>query len=239
MKKLQAIVFDLDDTLYAERDFVLSGFRAVAKWAVENLGVEFDRGYQTLFNLYSEGVRNNTFDRWLTIHEIDRPELATKFIEIYRQHYPRIEPFPETIDVLTTLSRSYQIGLVSDGYLEVQQRKFAALELDIFFDAVVFSDQLGREKWKPSPAPFELVLQKLKVAPEFSVYIGDNPRKDFFGARQLGMHTIQVKRTESEYGHLQPPNLAYHPHSIVSSLAEVLTSIDRLNPPLSPNLLSN
>jgi putative hydrolase of the HAD superfamily len=229
MNKLQAIVFDLDDTLYSERDFVLSGFRAVAEWASENLGVEVEQGYTTLFNLYSEGVRNNTFDRWLTIHGIDRPELATKFIDIYRQHPPQIEPFPDTIDLLKTLDRSYQIGLVSDGYLEVQQRKWAALGLDIFFDAVVFSDQLGREKWKPSPAPFELVLEQLKIAPESSVYIGDNPRKDFFGARQLGMYTIQVKRTESEYGYFQPPDLAYCPHLIISSLAEVLISIEELN----------
>lgn len=229
MNKLQAIVFDLDDTLYSERDFVLSGFRAVAQWGSENLGVEVERGYTTLFNLYSEGVRNNTFDRWLTIYGIDQPELATKFINIYRQHSPQIEPFPDTINLLKTLSRSYQIGLVSDGYLEVQQRKWAALELDAFFDAVVFSDQLGREKWKPSPAPFELVLEQLKIAPESSVYIGDNPRKDFFGARQLGMYTIQVKRTGSEYGHLEPPDLAYHPHLIISSLAEVLISIEQLH----------
>jgi putative hydrolase of the HAD superfamily len=229
MNQLQAIVFDLDDTLYSERDFVLSGFRAVAEWASENLGIELEQGYTALFNLYREGVRNDTFDRWLNIHGIDRPELTTKFVEIYRQHSPQIKPFSEAIDLLKTLSSSYQIGLVSDGYLEVQQRKWAALGLDTFFDAVVFSDQLGREKWKPSPAPFELVLSQLKIAPEFSVYIGDNPRKDFFGARQLGMYTIQVKRDESEYGHLSPPDLAYHPHLIISSLVEVPVSIEQFN----------
>jgi putative hydrolase of the HAD superfamily len=152
-------------------------------------------------------------------------------LDIYRQHAPTISPFPDAIDLLTTLAQSYKIGLVSDGYLEVQQRKWLALGLDTFFDAVVFSDKLGRENWKPSTAPFKLVLEQLNISPEFSVYIGDNPRKDFFGARQLGMYTIQIKRTDSEYGHLEPPGLDYHPHVKLDSLADVLMAIDNLDRP--------
>jgi putative hydrolase of the HAD superfamily len=126
------------------------------------------------------------------------------------------------------LTVTYQIGLVSDGYLDVQQRKWMALGLDYLFDAVVFSDSLGRENWKPSTAPFKLVLERLKIAPEHSIYIGDNPRKDFLGARQLGMYTIQVKRTESEYGNLQPPGAEYCPDLTINSLAQVLASIQTI-----------
>lgn len=242
MSKLKAIVFDLDDTLYSERDFVLSGFQAVANWAAVNLGIIPEQGYVTLANLYHQGVRNNTFDRWLALHKLggDKqqavpPELIANLLDIYRQHAPTISPFPDAIDLLKTLTQSYKIGLVSDGYLEVQQRKWLALGLDTFFDVVVFSDRLGRENWKPSTAPFKLVLEQLHVSPELSVYIGDNPRKDFFGARQLGMHTIQIHRTDSEYGHLEPPGLEYHPHIKIDSLAAVLMAIDNLEP--EPHLL--
>jgi putative hydrolase of the HAD superfamily len=237
MNQLQAIVFDLDDTLYSERDFVLSGFQAVANWAGINLGISPEQGYATLANLYHQGVRNNTFNQWLALHELDadrpqfdRPELVTNLLDIYRQHAPTISPFPEAIDLIKNLAQSYKIGLVSDGYLEVQQRKWLALGLDTFFDAVVFSDKLGRANWKPSTAPFKLVLEQLQIAPEFSVYIGDNPRKDFFGARQLGMHTIQIHRTDSEYGHLEPPGLDYHPHVKLDSLAQAIVAIDNLEP---------
>jgi putative hydrolase of the HAD superfamily len=235
MTKLKAIVFDLDDTLYSERDFVLSGFQAVANWAAINLGISPERGYATLANLYHQGVRNNTFNQWLALHEIDgdkqpalQPELVTNLLDIYRQHAPTISPFPDASDLLTILAQSYQIGLVSDGYLEVQQRKWLALGLATFFDAVVFSDKLGRANWKPSTAPFELVLAQLNISPELSVYIGDNPRKDFFGGRQLGMYTIQIQRTDSEYGHLEPPGLDYHPHLKLDSLAGVLMAIENL-----------
>jgi putative hydrolase of the HAD superfamily len=222
MNSLQAIVFDLDDTLYAERDYVLSGFKAVANWASVNLGIDGERGSATLCNLYHQGVRNNTFNQWLAIHQIENSQVVTELLDVYREHSPTISPFSESIDLLKTLAKSYKIGLVSDGYLQVQQRKWAALGLDPFFDAVVFSDSLGRENWKPSTAPFKLVLERLNIAPESSVYIGDNPRKDFFGARQLGMSTIWVKRSDSEYGNLQPPGLEYHPDLTIDSLSQVL-----------------
>lgn len=235
MNRLQAIVFDLDDTLYAEKDFVLSGFRAVASWASLNLGINEENGFATLANLYHQGIRNNTFNQWLTMHdvdqfheEIDPTATVAILLNVYRQHIPTISPFTESIDLLNILTKSYKIGLVSDGYLEVQQRKWMALELDSFFDAVVFSDSLGRENWKPSTAPFKLVLERLKIAPENSIYIGDNPRKDFFGARQLGMYTIQVKRIDSEYGNLQPPGSAYCPDLTIDSLSQVLASIQTI-----------
>jgi putative hydrolase of the HAD superfamily len=225
MGGLQAIVFDLDDTLYSERDYVLSGFKAVAEWAAVSLGIEQDRGYNTLFDLYVAGVRNNTFNQWLAIHQIENTAVVTKLLDVYREHAPTISPFGESIDLLAMLTKSYKIGLVSDGYLQVQQLKWAALGLDSFFDAVVFSDSLGRENWKPSTAPFKLVLEQLNIAPEFSVYIGDNPRKDFFGARQLGMQTIWVKRSDSEYGNLQPSGSEYHPDLTIDSLSQVLELI--------------
>ena len=228
MNSLQAIVFDLDDTLYSEQDYVMSGFRTVAEWAAVNLGIAQYEGFTTLSNLYHQGVRNNTFNQWLAIHQIENPAVVTKLLDVYRAHAPTISPFDESIDLLKTLTKSYKIGLVSDGYLQVQQRKWTALGLDLFFDGVVFSDSLGRENWKPSTAPFKLVLEQLNVDPAASIYIGDNPRKDFFGARQLGIYTIWVKRSDSEYGHLQPQSSDYHPDLTINSLSEVLGLIAQL-----------
>ena len=229
MSKLKAIVFDLDDTLYSERDFVLSGFQAVADWGSVNLGISKEIGYSTLANLYYQGVRNNTFNQWLEIHDVQPAAIVPKLLDVYRQHLPKISPFTDSVNLLKTIADSYKIGLVSDGYLSVQQQKWTALGLDPFFDAVVFSDSLGRSNWKPSTAPFESVLAQLETIPAESVYIGDNPLKDFLGARQLGMYTIQVEHPESEYGKLQPPSPDHCPHFTVSSLTEVLSTIDKIN----------
>jgi putative hydrolase of the HAD superfamily len=218
---LQAIIFDLDDTLYSEEDFVLSGFRAVADWSAQELGIEAAEGYTNLANLYHQGIRNNTFDLWLSLHQIETSDITNKLIDVYRNHTPKINPFVEVSALLQNLSQHYKIGLVSDGYLAVQQRKLSALKLKHYFDAIVFSDELGRENWKPSTAPFEKVLATLSILPTHSVYIGDNPKKDFLGARQLGMYTIQIKYQKSEYGKLDPPTSDHAPDEILFSLKEL------------------
>ena len=68
MPAWQAIVFDLDDTLYPERAYVLSGFRAVAAWAAGELGLPVTQGFAELRRLFDDGVRGDTFNRWLESH---------------------------------------------------------------------------------------------------------------------------------------------------------------------------
>ena len=110
---------------------------------------------------------------------------------------------------------------MSDGYLAVQRRKLAALHLVDHFDAVVFSDQWGRESWKPSTQPFAAVLESLSSDAKRSIYIADNPLKDFFGARRLGMFTVQVKYAKGEYALLSPPSPQHAPNLTLESLTEL------------------
>jgi putative hydrolase of the HAD superfamily len=221
VSRWRAIVFDLDDTLYPERDYVLGGFRAVAAWAEANLGIPAWQGFAELQRLFELGVRGNTFDRWLGEHSLWADGLVPQLVQVYRAHDPALMPFPEVPGVLTSLRGRYQLGLVSDGYLTVQRRKLAVLGLAHYFDAVVFSDEWGRDAWKPSRVPFEAVLKQLKVKAPHSIYVGDNPLKDFLGARQAGMYTVRVQRPGAEYTHLEPPSPQHSPHWMVASLNEL------------------
>ena len=56
LRDWQGIVFDLDDTLYPERDYVLSGFKAVASWAEARLGVPSLGGFSGLRRLFDKKV---------------------------------------------------------------------------------------------------------------------------------------------------------------------------------------
>jgi putative hydrolase of the HAD superfamily len=191
--KERAIVFDLDDTLYPERDFVHSGFRAAAAWAETHVGVPRNQAFEDFFRLSAEeNQRGNTFDRWLAGHGFHAGH-ARHLIDAYRQHEPDIRLFPEVPGLLHRFEQESALGLVSDGYLDVQQRKFAALGLGGWFQAVVFSDQWGRKFWKPHPRPFECILERLGVAAGSAVYVADNPAKDFAGARRVGMATVRVR----------------------------------------------
>lgn len=221
MNRWQAIVFDLDDTLYPERDYVFSGFRAVAAWAEAQLGIPAGQGVAELRYLFEQGVRGDTFNRWLAAHDLGPDSLVPQLVQVYREHEPRLVPFPEVPQLLASLHRRYGLGLLSDGYLPVQQRKLAALGLAHHFDAVVFSDEWGRAAWKPSIKPFQAVLQRLAVDAENSVYVADNPAKDFLGARQVGTFTIWVRWSGGEYTHLDPPSPQHAPHLTLTSLLEL------------------
>lgn len=223
MSRWQAIVFDLDDTLYPERDYVMSGFQAAALWAQSHLGVEAEEGYADLKHLYEQGIRGDTFNRWLSSRGMSGQELVDALVRVYREHEPHLTPFAEVAGVLTALHETFRLGLVSDGYLDVQQRKWASLGLAEYFDAVVFSDTLGRAAWKPSPLPFAAVLRQLNVDdPSGAVYVADNPVKDFRGAREFGMFTVWTRRPGGEYASCTPLSADHAPDAMIGSLDELL-----------------
>ena len=226
---LKAVVFDLDDTLYPERDFVLSGFRAVARWAEEGLGIQYNNGFLLLISLFEHGVRGDTFNQWLKRYDLPDNNYIPQMIDIYRQHIPQIKPFPEAINLLSQLNKEYKLGLITDGYLQVQKNKLDALALADFFDAIVFSDEWGRDYWKPHERPFVNVLEELGEQPEASVFIADNPAKDFYGARKVGMKSIRFRYPEGEYNTLEPISKKYAPDYEITQLKELLPLVKRIS----------
>ena len=228
--KWQAIVFDLDDTLYPERNYVLSGLHAVADWAEAHLNIPSATAFADLKHLFDQGVRGDTFNRWLSANRIANDGLAPQLVQVYREHEPSLTPFPKVMELLALLRKDYRLGLVSDGFLLVQQRKLAALGLAECFDAIVFSDEWGRAAWKPSTIPFEVVSQRLGVCSSHSVYVADNPIKDFLGARRVGMFTVQVCRPDSEYIAQLPPTPEHAPHVTITSLDELTSILSEVQP---------
>jgi len=209
LQMLKAIVFDLDDTLYPERQYALSGFAAVADWAEASLGIPKEQGYAELEAYFDNGVRGDTFNRWLEAHGLEPDKWMREMVECYRDHSPSLEPYPEAHAVLNSLSGRYRLGLITQGHKPGQQRKLSALGLKDVFEAVVILGEEDRQDWKPSQAPFERLLDQLDLAGSQAAYIGDNPLKDFVGARRLGMLTIWVRRPAGEHVNDVPPGPEY------------------------------
>ena len=227
MPAWRAIVFDLDDTLYPEQTYVLSGFRAVATWAEEHLGISRHQSFAELRRLFDEGVRGDTFNRWLESHGLKPDDWVSQMVQVYREHNPHITPYLEVPGLLQRLRLRYRLGLVSDGYVEVQKRKLAALGLTPCFDVLVFSDEWGQEAWKPNSWPFGVVLERMSIRGPEAVYVGDNPAKDFLGARQVGMWTVRVRRPDGLYNHLEPPSPEYAPDVEIETLNDLETTLMR------------
>lgn len=198
------IIFDLDDTLYLERDYVFSGFNAVGKWCECELGVDAATASSELRRLFDEGVRGDTFNRWLKERKLPEREWVSRMIDVYRRHVPQIRPFPHIPEMLPILAKTTTLALISDGFEAVQRGKLEALKLAGHFDDITFTDSLGRDAWKPSPVAFRAVAERKKASLERAVYIADNPLKDFRAARDAGMKSIRYRHRLGVYSGLEP-----------------------------------
>lgn len=187
-------VFDLDDTLYLERDYIRSGFRHVGELAAARYGLQ-DMA-ERAWTLFEQGVRGNTFN--LLARELSLPDEAVElFVAEYRQHEPKIELLGDAqcfldrlpVDVVGT-------GIITDGDSMGQWRKIRALGLDERVDHVVVTADHGISWAKPSEYAFRLVETKFAPSELEFVYFGDNPTKDFQAPHRLGWRTVRLRRPQ-------------------------------------------
>lgn len=212
----RVVVFDLDDTLFPERQYVLSGFRAVDAWLEEAKGMS--GFYERAKALFEAGSRGNIFDLALAESECSGDKaLIRELVRVYREHPPRLNLYEDARWAIDVFRAHGPLGLISDGHLVAQQNKLAALNIGEAFQAVVFSDAFGRDSWKPSPRPYQRIMELIPGAPSDFVYIADNPSKDFITARRLGWGTIQIARREGvhEGGEGAPE---YRADAVITSL---------------------
>jgi putative hydrolase of the HAD superfamily len=215
--KTHTIVFDLDDTLYLERDYVLSGFAAVHDWLVKEH--QWDGFIDHATGLFQAGHRGRIFNEALADSPLpDDSDLVARMIAIYRDHIPKISLLAEADLTLAWAGRSFRTAIVSDGFLGVQQRKIDALGLEARVPLIVLTDAFGRTFWKPNPKAFQTVMQAMPGEAAGYVYVADNPRKDFLGPRGLGWRTVRIRRLGGEHVAYEPTPAEAADHEIGSLL---------------------
>jgi putative hydrolase of the HAD superfamily len=219
-----AIVFDLDDTLFAERDYVMSGFQAIDKWLVAHYKT---KGFsQIAQDFFEQGIRGKIFDMALAqMHFPLSTKIVQEMLAVYRNHTPSISLDKEIIAFLEKLKKHKRTGVITDGYWETQKKKVESLTLASFVDAIVFSDEWGREAWKPSEKPFREMEKRLNVSPESCLYIGDNPEKDFIGARNAGWKSLRLAIPGREHSS-KTCTLAQEPDCTLSSWHELIQQLN-------------
>ncbi len=226
---IQAVVFDLDDTLFAERDYVRSGYRAVAA----HLTDDAERAAKIadwMWDRFCDGRADRMFNAAAEHFGLaGSDEHISELIACYRDHEPDIAPIPEALDVLNALGGRVKLGVISDGFLPAQQLKFDALGLADSFDAVLFTESIGREFWKPSPVAFERIAAELGVPHTSCCYIGDNPTKDFVAPNALGWLTLQWRRPGQVHAS-EPIAEGGQPQVTVSGTAQLLSTLLGLLP---------
>ncbi|MEX2186825.1 MAG: HAD family hydrolase [Pirellulales bacterium] len=193
LSTVRCVTFDIDDTLYLERDYVRSGFRAVDAVVVERFGAA---GFaRAAWEAFERGVRGTIFDEALAQCGVaaSAAEIAD-LVAAYRRHMPEVALLDDAAECLSAIAGSFALAAISDGPLESQRNKAEALGLGRWCDPVVLTATLGPGRGKPHAAAFEIVEQTSGCRGEQCVYVADNPAKDFQGPRMLGWRTVRVRR---------------------------------------------
>jgi len=193
--RTKAVIFDLDDTLIAEKQYIESGYNHIA----EILSHDINRPQQKIFDMMlnlSSINHQNVFNKLLDEYKVQyTDEDISKLVEAYRNHEPKISFFDDVLPCLKLLKeKRVKTGIITDGYLSAQRNKLKTLGADKIFDYIIMTDELGREFWKPSARAFEIMRDKLDVEFNEMIYIGDNPKKDFHIGKIYPICTVRIQR---------------------------------------------
>lgn len=201
-------VFDLDDTLYSERDFEKSGIEFV----YENLSIK---------HISLETILNNR-ENWIEqIIDGSNNQITLQIVlDIYRNHFPTIQLYNDAkVFLEKLLSQGTEMSLITDGRSITQRNKLRALGIETFFKNIVISEEVNSEK--PSEYNFRMVMDN-KIAENY-IYIADNPKKDFITPNKLGWTSICLL-DRGQNVHKQNFNISseYLPLFSISSFEEII-----------------
>ena len=190
---IRALLIDMDDTLYDERSYVLSGFRAEAAEIARRFAAADENALfaDMVAELDAHG-RARVFDAALAQAGLrGDPSQISELVEIYRTHSPALALWPGVSETLAGLRIDYRLAIVTDGLGGMQRRKVAALGLTERVDAVVYCWECDAPK--PDPAGYLHALRMLGAGADEAVVIGDRPTHDMAAAAAIGSRSIRVR----------------------------------------------
>ena len=182
-QKSRVVVFDLDDTLYKEQDYLQSAYREISavvesRYSVpEGVSDQMFRWWQKGENVFQQLIE--TYELKLTVDEL---------LRIYRSHVPAIRLEESVGELLRRLRQHAALGIITDGRSLTQRHKVEALGLTAYMDEqdILISEETGYGK--PSDEPFRWLMERHPSSAYY--YIGDNPAKDFEAPNRLGWTTV-------------------------------------------------
>lgn len=195
VRDMDAVIFDLDDTLYSEKEYVRSGFHEAAKLLAMIPDAE-----QKLWRAFED--HRHAIDAVLEDEGICSEELKQQCLAAYRQQEkPEIHLYEGAAKLLSALRNDgKKLGIITDGRPEGQHSKIRALNLDTFVDEIIVTDELGGILFrKPCEKAYRLMSKKLSLPFRQMAYVGDNRTKDFIAPEKLRMKSIWFHNPDGLY----------------------------------------
>jgi len=192
--RINAVIFDLDNVLFDEQDYIKAAYRNIAVFLSKRYRLSEKQIYQKLLKDLQKKTTMypHLFDDLLSDLELDRDSIPN-ILKIYASVTTNLELYPGAEHLLTSLKKQkIKLGLVTNGNVETQKNKVRLLRIEKYFDTIMYARHLGKENEKPNPAVYRITLEALGCKPEETVCIGDNPYTDFLGAKKIGVRTVRL-----------------------------------------------
>ncbi|MBR5748683.1 MAG: HAD family hydrolase [Prevotella sp.] len=222
----KVVVFDLEDTLYQEIDFLKSGYHAVADYLTKDLGIS--DLYEEMIEAYQAG-EIDVFQKVLDTHHLTINKSA--LLDVYRYHIPQIHLDTMVRSVLGQLQGNCHLALITDGRPRTKRNIINALGLSDYFDGsdVFISEEVGH--LKTDPYSFEKIMESYPGCQY--VYVGDNPAKDFLVPNRLGWMTVCLldhgQNIHSQDLRLAADYLPQRKIKVISELIGIINDTNRLD----------
>ncbi|MGC1381103.1 MAG: HAD family hydrolase [Candidatus Baltobacteraceae bacterium] len=232
MRRIDVVLFDLDDTLHDDTYAYQSAAEEVAREVAAEHGVDalalkaayvaeaegfWARLSADDLNLKLASIRASLWQTALeSVGAGDDPALAHRSADRYNAYRAKYYTlFPGATDLLRALrERGRRLGMVTNGLSETHREKIATLRLGEYFDALFLADEVGMIK--PDPLLFAHACRTLGSAPAYGAMVGDRYDRDIRGAAEAGLFTIWLNVRDEEL-----PAGAKPPDATCSSIAEV------------------
>jgi len=185
------IIFDLDDTLYNEESFFLSGIQNVAIFLSYKFKLNKNLLNNYMMNYFKKNGRNKIFNQTLKYFKIYTIKNLNLCIQIYRYSNRKIYLNNDSKFILNFL-KNKNLYLVTDGNKNVQKMKIKLLNLNKYFKKIFITHNYGIHNSKPSIFCFKKICQLENTTFNNLVYIGDNPSKDFINLNKKKALTIRL-----------------------------------------------
>ena len=169
-----AIIFDLDETLLDEKTYRIHLFQKLLKYT-EYKNKNFNHRNIKNYSL-NRSIKNESFSNLRNIY------YSSSYIPLIKN----------SLKILQKLKKKYLLCLITDGNELHQFNKIyfsGLLELIEPRNIIINSK---KKFMKPSINSYQNIILLNNLNPEKSYYVGDNPKKDFKGAKKVGLKTIRL-----------------------------------------------
>ncbi|MFW6157801.1 MAG: HAD family hydrolase [Planctomycetota bacterium] len=214
LTEMDAVLFDIDDTLFDRRkaqrlilDIVTAEladlFRGIDPGRIARA---FDKSDRLTLEDYRaettpEDFRERRAAAFLRLLGLDHSP-ADRITELYVARYPKLDAAVDGArQTVERLAGRFRLGVVSNGFPDVQYKKLEALGIRHRFECTVLSQEVGVQK--PDRRIFDHAVDRLATPAGRCAYVGDDFELDVVGAKAAGMRAIWFNPAAEQAPHEQ------------------------------------